>query len=210
MKELIELLKQAAGTGEVMTISYGGGSRSGSPRSLVIATCSDTEFHAIEEGARAQKHYKIEKILWAENSSGMRIENAEAISSFKPPLPSFGSLKEYADHLRPEFEQAGWYIHQTDNTFGVGTCFKNGKPKKTPSIAVAFYDTSRETVWDFDQDDFVEVEKEPSGRERPWRVDSWRFKQGKTFGLLHSAMEMFVEEVRGSSPEEAKGMFAGH
>jgi hypothetical protein len=93
---------------------------------------------------------------------------------------------------------------------GVGTYFKNGKPRKTPSVAVAFFDRSTDLVWDLEANRTVEVKREPTGSERPWRVDSWRLKEGKSFGLLHSAVEMFLSEVRASDPRRAKGMYAGH
>ncbi|MCX5807747.1 MAG: hypothetical protein NT010_17030 [Proteobacteria bacterium] len=73
-----------------------------------------------------------------------------------------------------------------------------------------FFDRATDSVWDLEMDNLVEVKRELTGRERPWRVDSWRFKQGKSFGLLHSAVELFLTEVRESNPGLAKQMFAGH
>ncbi len=210
MKELVEFLQEMARTGEIITVAYGGGSRSGEARQLVVASCSDSDFRAYEEGYRQAKQYKIEKVLWAEDSSGRKITSKDNVQIFKSALPKFESLEKYVDFFKREFESAGWYVHQSDVFFGVGTCFKNGKPKKTPSIAISYIDRSTDLVWDLEKNDLVTVKKEPTGRERPWRVDSWRFKEGKSFGLLHSAIELFVEEARASDPQKAKGMFGGH
>jgi hypothetical protein len=212
MSALTEFLQQVAGTGEQITIAYGGGSRPGEPRPLYIIACSESEFKAYEGDTRHVKTYKIPKVLWAEDSAGNHVTNEEEhLRSFRVTLPKFESLEEYAAHLRPEFEKAGWHIHSEPNLFGVGVYFKNGKPKKTPSVAIRYFDPK-------DEDDAfytstgmndASLASGITGRERPWRVDSWRFKEGKTFKKLHAAMEVFVHEVRASDPKEAKGMFAG-
>jgi hypothetical protein len=101
-------------------------------------------------------------------------------------------------------------LHQTSDSFGVGTCFKNGKPKKTPSVWLRYIDPTQEEVFDLETQEILCVEKELTGNERPWRVDSWRLKAGKTYHDLHSAFAMFVQEVRASDPSTAKGAFSGH
>jgi hypothetical protein len=199
-----------AGTGEIITIAYGGGSRPGEARHLIVASCSDSDFRAYEEGSGQAKQYKIEKVLWAEDSFGRKITTKDHVHTVKSALPKFEALEQYVNFLKKEFESAGWYVHHSDGLFGVGTFFKNGKPKKTPSVAISYIDRSTDLLWDLEKNDLAAVKKEPTGRERLWRVDSWRFKEGKTFGLLHSAIELFVEEVRASDPQQAKGMFAGH
>lgn len=209
MKDLVEFLQNAAQTGEVITVAYSGGSRPGESRALSVASCSETELRAYEGGGRIQKQYKVAKVLWAEDSSGRRVTSQQGVQAFQAALPVFESLQQYAEHLLSEFENAGWHVHQAADSFGVGTRFKNGTPKKTPSIAISFIDRSIDAVWDLEANDLVEVKKEPTGRERPWRVDSWRMKEGKAFDVLHSAIELFVSEVRASDPQNAKGMWAG-
>lgn len=90
--------------------------------------------------------------------------------------------------LHPKLVEAGWHIHESDNFFGVGGYFKNGKPKETPIISVLFFLPTAETIYDFEKDDFIDVKKEKTGREKPWRVHSYRLNLGKTFGLLHAAI----------------------
>ncbi len=51
--------------------------------------------------------------------------------------------------------------------------------------------------------------REITGRERPWRVDSWRFKEGKTFAQLERAFAVFMTEARASDPTTAKLLWAG-
>jgi hypothetical protein len=125
-------------------------------------------------------------------------------------IPALDSLPAYADYFRAELEAAGWHVHQETHLLGVGGYFKNGKPKKTLSVAIQFMDRSTDFEFDLETGDFVEVKKISTGRERPWRVDSWRFREGKTYGRLGSAIEKFLEEVHASDAKDSKGMYAGH
>lgn len=193
-------LKEAAKSRGLITIAYSGGSRPGQARRLFVVSCSTKDFRAYEESSRKVKQYKIAKVLWVEDSSGERLINKEEVENFKPALPKLKTLQQYADYLRSELERAGWYIHQKNNMIGVGTRFKNGKPKKTPDIAIRYFNHSTYSIWDLGKNDIVTVEKEKTGMERPWRVDSKRFKNGRTFKNLHSAVELFMKEVRESGP----------
>lgn len=200
MKELVRFLHEAARSGKLITLAYGSGSRPGKARQLIVVSCTENGFRAYEKGSRQVKQYKVSKVIWAEDSSGERLVNEEGVEEFKSALPKFETLQQYTNYLRSELEGAGWYVHITVNMIGVGTRFKNGKPKKTPSIAIRYFDRSTYEIWDVEKNELVPVRKERTGLERPWRVDSWRFKNGRSFGNLHSAMEIFMEEVRGSDP----------
>ena len=210
MEHLIALIRQAKANGEEITIAYGGGSRPGNARKLHVVSFSDTEMRAIEPGKRIPKLYKLYKILWIEDASGYRVVNKEGCLEEKNTLPIFETLDKYVTILKPEFEAAGWFVHEPGLHFGVGTYFKNGKPKKTPSIAISYFGTDGDDEFDTDQNENAESFYIGYSGERPWRVDSWRFAQGRTFKHLDSAMKCFVTEVRESNPNEAKSMFAGH
>jgi hypothetical protein len=210
MKQLLEFLNKVRQTGEVITVAYGGGSNPGSSRKLIIASCSDDSFRAFDETQRVAKSFKASKVLWIKDHFGNIVTNPEPVTESAPRAADLETLEEYVELLRERFLAQGWHIHQSENFFGVGGYFKNGKPKKTPSIAIAFFLPTTETVYDLDKDDFVEVERQITGRERPWRVDSHTQKQGKTFSKLQSAMEFFVSEVEDSDPNSDKGMYAGH
>lgn len=210
--KLVNFLKRAAGTGEVMTIAYNGGSRPGKAREVVILSCSNIDMRVREPGAPEPKLYNYGYIVWAENSSGERVINpmpSQQPQPTKEVLPRLKSLLHYIELLKPELQNAGWHVHEDYALFGVGGYFKNGKPKKTPSIAVRYFDRSTVSVWDLETNGPVEVKKELTGRERPWRVDSWRFAAGKTFRELHPAMEVFISEVRATTVSEAGRMCAG-
>jgi len=199
MKEIIDLLQTAVETGEVLTLAYGGGSNPGASRKLIISSCSGDSFRAFDEVQRIVKSFKIEKVLWVKDNAGNEISNEVAIIDPAKKTPKLESLTDYVTLLRPKLDAAGWHIHESENFFGVGRYFKNGKPMKTPIVSIAYFLPTTELIYDLEEDDFIEVNKELTGRERPWRVDSHRLSQAKTFGVLHSAIEFFVAEIEATN-----------
>lgn len=208
MSKISDFIHSKIGPGTVLTIAYSGGSRPGMPRELVPIACTETELEAVEPGSRIKKRYKMDKVIWA-SIGDVKIVN-DCTGESQETIFQYESISSFAEEYRDTLAALGWHIHEEEEFFGVGGYFKNGKPRKTASVAIAFYDRSTEEVFDETINDFVEVKRELTGRERPWRVDSWRFREGKTFSSLPSALQLFLQEVRDSDPENSKGMFAGH
>jgi hypothetical protein len=125
-------------------------------------------------------------------------------------VPILDSVAAYAEYFAPELTARGWHIHETADSVGAGTCFKNGKPKKTPSVWLRYIEHTNDYVFEPDSGEVVTITRELTGRERPWRVDSWRLNAGKTFRDLPQAVAAFIEEVRASDAAIAKGAFSGH
>ncbi len=200
MTNLVSYLESIAGTGEIVTIAYAGGSRPGEARDVVVLSCSGDDLWVSELNATHRKQFKLPKILWVRTKAGKVFENEQVTAGAELLLPKYDTLAAYALHFRAELEAAGWHVHESESTLGVGTYSKNGKPKKTPSIVIRFFES---TEFDYEIGQLVE-KKTLTGKERPWRVDSWRFKTGRSFRLLEHAMRVFLEEVRASSPGEAK------
>lgn len=207
MEPFVEALRDACAAGHVLTIAYAGGSNPGTPREVIPLSCSDTQLEARDVHAGIAKQYRLEKILWIE-AGGVRVERAQPTPSRS--LPSLQSLAEYSSHLRDELQSLGWCIHEGETSYAVGGYFKNGKPRRTPSISIAFFDRTTESKYDLATGEPVEVPRDLSGHERPWRVDSWRYKAARTFSSLPTAMWEFYNEVLASDPRDARGMFAGH
>jgi hypothetical protein len=132
--------------------------------------------------------------------------NAECETSYGTTWPAFSSLAAYAEHFRDQLIQQGWCVHKGPHQLAVGGRFKNGAPKKTPSIALACHDGGHSWVWDDDAGMMVQRAIVSSEQSRPWRVDSWRFTEGRRFKLLTAAAEVFLTEVFDSDPTIARGM----
>jgi hypothetical protein len=205
MTSIEKILQGVVGTGEIITLAYNGGSRPGQARQVVPISLSNQKLVAVEPATHLSKHYKTELIAWIELSSGEHISNSEAAPPpVKSNIPTFDTLAEYAKHLVPELQNAGWHIYESETSFAVATSFKNGKPRKTPSVSIQYFDPTVETIFDFESGNLKTVPRKLTGREKPWRIDSWRLKQGRSFGQLRKAFEIFLEEARASDPTRAE------
>lgn len=203
MLTIVELLRQAISEGEIIAVVYNGGSHPGQLRPLIPLSLTDEDLSARDPSAHITKTFKLHKISSVRLSSGeiLRNENATPIEPLQiQQAPSFATLAEYAEYLSPEFRAAGWNVIESENYLGVGTFLKNGKPRKSASISIQFYDRSIEPVFDWESGEVSMQPHELTGRERPWRVDP----PGKTFTQLQKAAEVFIKEVRKNSPTAAQ------
>lgn len=173
---------------------------------------SDNELIAVEPGSRINKTYKLDRIASVELANGQCATNPHAASaqpSAIATVPALNTLAEYIQHFRAELAGVDWYLYEEEDSFGIATRFKNGKPKKTPSVLIRYFDPTEEPNFDLQSGELKTVRRELTGRERPWRVDSWRFKEGKTFARLEHAFAVFLSEARASDPATAKTLWAG-
>ncbi len=203
MRAIRELLRSAAEAKELVTLAYNGGSHPGQPRKVVPLSLQLDELVAVEPGARASKHYKLFKIAWVELPNGERADNTD-VDPVPPSAdgPALPTLREYTERYLPELIKDGWHVVHTDISIGLATYFKNGKPRKTPTISIQYLDPAAQTdlLFDPDKGELIDLPHDFTGRERPWRVDSWRFKQGKSFAVLRKAFELFITEARAGLP----------
>ncbi|WP_137921530.1 hypothetical protein [Hydrogenophaga sp. 2FB] len=199
-----ELLQRAAESGELVTIVYNGGSKPGHPRPVLPLSIQGGVLSAREPKTRVAKSFKLQKIASVTIGETLTASNASAIPITTPAVPVLGTLMDYAALFGPDFRAAGWNIIEGENMLAVGTYLKNGAPKKTPSVSLEFVDRSIEEVFDWETGEIGTQKRELTGRERPWRVDSWMQPQAKSFSELPKAMEMFVQEVKSSNPQTAK------
>jgi len=213
MASIAELLHYVVGAGQTVTLVYNAGSRPGEARLVIPVSVSDGALVAGEPGSRINKTYRLDRIQSVVLANGLSATNEQAVSPSAlphPDIPVLATLAEYVDYFRPELVHAGWHLYEELDTLGLATRFKNGKPKKTPSVLLRHFDRSTQSILNLNTKEWETVPREETGRERPWRVDSWRFKEGKTFREIERAIEVFIAEARASNPEDAKSLWAGH
>jgi len=213
MASVTELLRSVAGLRETVTLVYNAGSRPGQAREVIPVSVTNDELVAMEPGSDTRKTYKLDRVASVQLSNGACATNELASAPALPVLPEVPILKtlnEYVEFYRSELTAAGWHLYEDSDSFGIAARFKNGKPKKTSSVLIRYFDPRTETVFDLESEELKVVSRELTGRERPWRVDSWRFKTGKTFAEIQSAFAHFLCEVRASDPDTAKNVWAGH
>lgn len=195
MPSIVEVIQNAISESATVSIVYNGGSRPGASRIVIPVSLTNDELIAREPDARVAKRFKLDKIASVSLSTGEHATNKEIASVPMRLAPILDSFKEYAAFFRDSLKESGVNIIESENYFAIAGFFKNGKPRKTPMTSIQFIDRSIETVFNFDSGDLEEIKHEVTGRERPWRVDSTRFKEGKALGQLNKAAELFLQEV---------------
>lgn len=228
---IADLLNTVAGTGEAVTIVYLGGSTPGQARSVIPVSLAPDKLVAIDQTS-TQKSYRLDRIASVELSDGRTATNDQAVRP-KPvvprdvweaasDVPTLDSLGSYVQHYRTELLTAGWHLHETNDTFGVGTHHKNGKPKRRPSILLQYFPQpdrayfintltlSIDETGEVTTTAHTEADVKPARKGRPWRIDSWRRSTGKTFTDLSAAFATFLAEARASDPKTSKHLYAAH
>ena len=207
------LLRSVVGTGEIVTVVYNGGSHPGQPRKIVPVALRADEIVIAEPGVDLHKHYKLNKIASVELGNGTRADNPQAIHDPEPSAPALDSLSQYAEHFGPELRATGWNVISTDTELAIGGYFKNGKPRRSTLVSVNYREptedpgagshvSSFEIAFVAGMEDSLRTHPmaDPASPHvsytRPWRVDSPRLKQGRTFKDIRAAVSLFIDEVR--------------
>lgn len=196
-----QLLQYACDNSEIAHIVYNGGSHPGKSRSVIPVMVGTDVLLAREPSIAREKSFKLEKVASVTLKDG-RIAVNEKVSAIPPPsdVPALSTILEYIAHYQPPFEELGWHVYADDERFGVAALLKSGKSRKHPTITISFVDRSVQEVFNPDTGEIELVKKTLTGRERPWRVDSYNMDQAKSFAELYQAVELFVAEVKKADP----------
>lgn len=196
-----ELLATAARAGEVVRLTYNGGSRPGAVREVVVLAIDGHRVVCAELPGRARKTFDIAKIAAVALSDGRAGTQAGASPAPEPSeLPAgCSTFQDYAAALRDEFAAAGWNVEVTPTSMSVGRFYKNGKPRKSFAFSIYFADPAAPRwVWDEESNERVLVSA-PTGRERPWSLRG-ETDLGGSHKDMEPALRRFVEAVRGGNP----------
>jgi len=217
MQELESFLRKNIGEHRQISLAYSGGSNPGGVREIIITGIHDGDqglyisgYPPGEVGRPSTKNYRLSRIIWASDELGSKVINNEVEESPNstkgpvPELPYFYSLEKYAEHFVSGLVGAGWHVTSDPSLLSIGTFFKNGKPKKTPSVAISFDPIPSESAHDHSGVSGASVSSPGEHvRSRPWCVSSWRFKRARTFSDLHHAIQVFAQEAIESDPSTA-------
>ncbi len=216
MDKLIKVLKKAEGTGEILKVAYMGGSRPGAERDLVIIKCAETEFRAREEGVNTAKSYKINKIDYIIDSSGLKHKPDKSTtpediySSIN--FPGSYTLKQFSKDISIILKNTEWEPKLKGEKFTITGIYKNGKSKNTPSISIQYIDHDLDVP-----DQYTNIAKigiisidEINEKQRNWRVDSWRWATARFYTDLKKALNIVIKEIRESDPVKANVITSDH
>lgn len=175
----IEQIKQtmldAIATGEIITIIYHGGSEPGSVRMISPIKVKEKIVWARCLTSKKVKSFSLNKIeLSAAAELTFTGLHPRPESDNEPPDPV--SLKLGIDPFIDELTSLGWLIQLGDDEIDLFSRFKNGKPKKYPSLYFSF---------DLGPDHYIT---------KPWKTC------GHAFKYFRRALAKFMDEARAHSP----------
>ena len=199
MSTVLEILKRAITDSTMVSIVYNGGSRPGQSRQLIPLSISNDELVAREPTTRIAKTFKLQKVAAVTFITGEEAKSPDVIPVPNMLAPTFDAFDEYAAYFRGLIDKKNFGVVEKPNFFAVFGFFKNGNLRKTPLVSIQYLNRSVKSVINFESGEIELVHHELTGRERPWRVDSIKMQEGKTFSQLSNAVELFLQELRANT-----------
>ena len=146
-----------------LTIIYHGGSNPGMIREVFPFSIEGEMLQARCGITNNVKMYNLRK-MQVVDEHGVVVGNA--ISENKNDFSCFASLEDFFDDQRDALEALGWGASFSENRIELRRFFKNGKPRKTPDLYLAY----EEYIFEYYYDEEMEVVTTKKTRERPWIV----------------------------------------
>jgi len=189
-----ERMQEAQKTGELVPIIYHGGSHPGLARLIYPVKVSETDVWGREADGTRAKQYKLHKIEIARGDAVIHNFAAE------PETPEAEDLAQVLAPYLAEVEAAPWHVERDQGSIALYAFFKNGKRRKLPLLtlrSVEPYPYRTEIDWETGEE--RQVERQLTGAERPWSVESRR--GSRNFKKLSSAVIRFMEEFHQLCPQ---------
>ena len=195
--ETKEKLQEAIGTGEILTIIYHGGSQPGSTREILPIKLTDNKVRARCYTSNAVKTFVIGKIELCHDQITTPSTWDQAVKN----IQQFKNIKDVYDQLKDELLSYGWHVKFTESDTGdrvslsLHTYFKNGKLRKSAEVSLAYDKYTTESLYDVDTGIITYTEKTKKSA-RPYRT------QGRAFGKIDRAVELFTEKAKKMAPKQ--------
>lgn len=184
--DLKQTLEDAIGTGELLTISYAGGSQPGTTRMISPIKIEGDKVRARCYTSNRVKVFTIRKITIFEN-------NTKGETTYKEGqhTPEPATLAEAIEPRIQELSEMGWHVELSEDEVGVHRFFKNGKMRKTPDVYLIYQEYTSDY---FDQDSYGELVEHKKRSSRPWYVKSNASgENASSFSVLSHAASRFFE-----------------
>lgn len=192
--ELRDRLAVAARAGEVLRVVYHGGSQPGAVREISPIRVADAEVAARDLATDIVKVFKLAKIELADRGTNAPEYDPTLTDGHADPQ----TIGDAFDEAKlSELEALGWHVVASKDSISTHRFFKNGNPRKTPDVCLAYHEFVVDDVYDDDTGDFREEKRRSK---RPYRVDSRRFSMGRSFGRIRNARALFLGEAYALAP----------
>lgn len=137
METIKKILEEAIGTGEIITIIYHGGSEPGASRMISPIKVNDGIVRARCLTTNKVKGFSLDKI---ELSSSDQVSYTGQTTKPEEPENLIAGIEPFINELN----ELGWLVQQYEDQIGLFERFKNGKPKKRPTVFL-IYDRNPES-----------------------------------------------------------------
>lgn len=188
MSKVLSRIESAIQTGEILTVTYNGGSQPGVVRQIVPVKFQESDkvrARCLLSGMT--KCFVIEKLSIIDDETG-----EITLGDIQEPVhPPYENLKTVYDELLPIVEAAALHLELSDESITLHRKFKNGKVMKGTEACISYSEFNSELVFDVDINDFVEKRYKAT---RPWYV-SCKGHESTTFGSFRNAADKFVSWV---------------
>lgn len=188
MSYVNQRIEAAIQSGEILTVTYNGGSTPGKVRELVPVRFEGSDkvrARCLESGIT--KCFVIEKLSIINNQTG-------EISSgnYSEPEPIYKDLNSVFAELSPRINDSGLHIELAQDRITVHGKFKNGKVKKRTVAMMVYEEFKTETIFDYKSGELIESTHKA---QRPWYV-ACDGRDSTTFKSFENAAERFVMWVK--------------
>ena len=185
-----DILMSAIGTGEILTIVYQGGSHPGAARQIQPFQIEDNKIRALDIESGMRKQFIISKIEVTDESALQQeyvpdIYHRENVS-----------VEELIESHSEKVKKLGWIVVATDDKIELFLRFKNGKPRKTPSVGIYYQENVLDYFDDSEGEEAVAVYRKSK---RPWHAG------GKSFKNPQHAFQSFIDEAVQHAPSVRVG-----
>lgn len=187
-------LKEAIEAGEVLRISYAGGSQPGTARDIAPISVKGGKVRARCYSSNAVKLFALDKISILDQSSA----KPDKWEPDRPPRTRYSCVGDIVAEHAEEWKAAGWHPQYDEDQIGLHMYGKRGKLLKSPAVSLCFDPVVNELYMDLDGN-FSAPDKK---RERPWVVRA-NGMNTVTFKNFDKAAALFVEYSRQVTPNPA-------
>lgn len=179
-----ERLHAAIEDGEVLRITYAGGSQPGAEREIAPISIKNGKVRAQCYTSNAVKLFAIEKITLIGSSAG------QPWSHEKAGQPTYENIDAAKQSHEKEWLEQGWMVEADNHCLSLHQLGKRGKVLKSPTVDLSYSAETSEWVYSLETDDFEEQNRRP--RTRPWTLRAKGFET-KTFKHLDVAVATMAQ-----------------
>ncbi|MDP3718822.1 MAG: hypothetical protein Q8T13_13740 [Acidobacteriota bacterium] len=183
-------LIEAARAGEILAVEYAGGSQPGAVREIAPVVVAGDYVVARDLACGFDKTYRVDKITIRDSmDAGPRYVPGLVIE----PRRTYLTIEDVIAAHGRQLNALGWPMNATPNALQLLELGKHGKLKKAPVVAILHEPITVDFFDDFDGAGVQRGVSRPS--KRPFHVYSKHLGETRTFGILDSAVRLFLKEA---------------